>query len=130
MNKEIKINPKKIMIVNDEEQTLELKGVLEPKISNEDCLDLMKSKEVKIVYEGKKKDILDKEEKEYLASVIKPFRDKVQHISKQKIHSNDVEWLEMELELGDCAALPSFKEGTMYKGMKPYKDYTLEELGL
>lgn len=33
-------------------------------------------------------------------------------------------------EFCDCVELPKFKNGTMYKGMKFRRRYTLEELGL
>lgn len=74
--------------------------------------------------------ILDKEEKEYLEAVVRPFKSKVKFIVK-KLHSllHCTEFLAISLG-DDSATLPDFEEGTMYKGMKQFKHYTLEELGL
>lgn len=81
-----------------------------------------------------KEPILDDEEREYLAAVIRPFRDRVEFISK----------VVMDYQGGytDCyicirftdssndMSFPVFCETDMYKGMKLYEKYTLEELGL
>lgn len=72
-------------------------------------------------------EILDKEEKEYLSAVIKPFKNKVVYIKKHT--ANRYEWIGISLDNG-CFAFPDFDKGTMYKGMEPDKEYTLEELGL
>lgn len=78
--------------------------------------------------------ILDDEEREYLSAVIRPFRDRVEFISK----------VVMDYQGGytDCyicirftdsskdMSFPVFCETDMYKGMKLYDKYTLEELGL
>ena len=74
--------------------------------------------------------ILDEKEKEYLAAVIKPFREDVEYIEKIN-HSclNDKQYLRIELP-GDYCTLPLFEKGTMYKGMGVNKRYTLEELGI
>ena len=74
--------------------------------------------------------ILDKEEKEYLSAVIKPFRCKIRSISKEETMYG-YEYL--KIKLNDAVGLlnfPLFEEGAMYKGMKVNKEYTLEELGL
>lgn len=34
------------------------------------------------------------------------------------------------MNIFEAIVLPNFKKGTMYKGMIPTKNYTLEELGL
>ena len=74
--------------------------------------------------------ILDDVEKAYLSAVIKPFRNRIVHIGKTNPpFSNDKQYLFIELA-DDFCTLPNFKEGTMYKGMKQGKRYTLEELGL
>ena len=72
------------------------------------------------------KSILTKKEKEYLSSVIKPFRDRVSSISKD----GPLEYITISLDDDDFAILPNFKEDTMYKGMTLGKKYTLEELEL
>lgn len=83
-------------------------------------------------------DILDRKEKEYLQNVIKPFRDRVKSISKQKIYSK-YEYISIRFSVPldisyYCSTnyiyLPYFIKGTMYKNMEVGKEYTLEELGL
>lgn len=88
-------------------------------------------------WEEVKEDILDKEEKEYLSAVIKPFRDKVTHIAKTE---DDIEWsyaimIRVDSKVVDDDYyeffLPPFKRtSSMYKNMEVGKEYTLEELGL
>lgn len=78
-----------------------------------------------------KKDILDKEEKEYLSAVIKPFRNKVLGISKTRgIFEEKEESIVIVLKTGENIPFPYFKTNTMYKKMEPSRLYTLEELGL
>ena len=81
-----------------------------------------------IIYETPK-EILDKEEKEYLEAVIRPFRDRVVNIFKwnNSISKKEFICIEMQYEKVD---LPFFKAGTMYKEMEPNKEYSIEELGL
>lgn len=72
------------------------------------------------------KEILDEKEKEYLSAVIKPFRDRIEFIAKRRMFDDYI-----CIGLNDEAiSLPYFKKGTMYKGMKLDKKYTLKELGL
>lgn len=81
----------------------------------------------KTIYEAPK-EILDKEEKEYLEGVIRPFRDRVGHI---KICSNARGYfITIALNTDDAICLPYFEEDTMYKGMEADRNYTLKELGL
>lgn len=83
--------------------------------------------------------ILDKEEKEYLSAVIKPFRKKIVNIKKETRSfglSNTI-YYNISIRIGSETHVPSdeyidfpyFKED-MYKGMEVDKCYTLEELGL
>lgn len=84
---------------------------------------------LKVIYE--RKEILDKEEKEYLSKVIAPFRDKFKYISK--INDSKFEYIRIcidGLNRYEYIYFPNFKKGTMYKGMKLFKEYSLEELGL
>ena len=83
--------------------------------------------------------ILDKEEKEYMSNVVKPFRKRIINISKivdRYDENSRLESIQIVLrqpinnELFDYVELPYFKKGTMYKGMKLNKEYTLKELGL
>ena len=90
----------------------------------------------KTIYEAPKQ-ILDKEEKEYLEAVIRPFRDRVKHIEKEEIdfYSPTNKFLSeyIYIDLGnedESFSLPRFEKNKMYKGMKLNKEYTLDELGL
>ena len=79
--------------------------------------------------------ILDKEEKEYLSAVIRPFRKRVISLTKTSGIETKYEELEIVVKLPDkpsktCVRLPYFKKDTMYKGMELDKDYTLKDLGL
>ena len=81
--------------------------------------------------------ILDEKEKEYLINIIKPFRNCVTSVTKRNyFNSYEIEYISVTYvdRLIDNStyifSLPNFKEGTMYKGMKAGKHYTLEELGL
>lgn len=95
--------------------------------ATEDKLEeLIKSKNAKIVYEAED-EILDKEEKDYLGNFIRPFRDKVHSIAKM---GDDREFIVIEIVDEADIYMPYFEMGTMYKGMEPNKQYTLEELGL
>ena len=73
--------------------------------------------------------ILDKAEKKYLFNIIRPFRDKVNYITK-KIDGNKCEYITIVLHKCMGIFLPSFEGGTMYKGMELNKKYNLKELGL
>ena len=75
-----------------------------------------------------KPQILDKVEKKYLSNIVRPFRDKVEYIQKSETCSR--EYIKIEIKNEASINLPFFKEGTMYKGMKAVKTYTLEELGI
>ena len=79
----------------------------------------------------RKEEILDETEKRYLASVIKPFKNKIETIEKTiKIGDSSLCYLIMLLKNNDMANLPNFKKNSMYKGMETNKKYTLKELGL
>ena len=79
-------------------------------------------------------DILNKEEKEYLSAVIKPFRIIVKSISKSNVANGLYEYISIEtihpLAGTEFISFPLFKTQTMYKNMKLRKKYTLEELDL
>ena len=77
-----------------------------------------------------KEPILDDVEREYLSAVIKPFRKKVKYIAKLNGFSEAKQFIRIIMCDCDCANLPFFKGGTMYKGMEADKLYSLEELGL
>ena len=71
--------------------------------------------------------ILTEEEKEYLSAVVKPFRDEVKHISKNRYDGE--EWIQIRTKSG-LALLPPFKEGLMYNGMEAGKEYSVKELDI
>lgn len=75
------------------------------------------------------KPILDKVEKRYLKNLLRPFKNRVMYLRKLK-NRNKKEYLCITLNGFETIVLPFFKEGTMYKGMKLEKKYTLKELGL
>lgn len=77
-------------------------------------------------------DILDKREKEYLSAVIKPFRDRVISISKQKCDAGCYIRIFIENKDGiNKICLPFFsKKSSMYQGMELGKEYTLGDLEL
>ena len=76
-------------------------------------------------------EILTEREKAYLSAVIKPFRKDVEWIEKIERYYGGNEYIHITVKrYEDCCELPTFKKGTMYKGMEANKVYTLEELGL
>lgn len=85
-------------------------------------------------------DILDKEEKEYLSAVIKPFRDRVIYIAKVVVSNKEfaisikssIDFNEKGKSIAcETNNLPRFKySDEMYKGMEDNRPYKLEELGL
>ena len=75
--------------------------------------------------------ILSDKEKEYLSAVIKPFRDKVDYVKKYSFDGGEKESIGISFKNDNgYFSFPVFKKGTMYSGMYPYREYTLEELGL
>ena len=73
--------------------------------------------------------ILNEKEKEYLSNVIRPFKDRINYIYKQE-WDYEKEAICINYDGDDEVALPDFKKGAMYKGMKVEKEYALKELGL
>ena len=82
----------------------------------------------KKIYE-RKKEILDDAERRYLKAVIRPFKDKVEYITKEA-GGGGREFIHIEIAYFDSVNLPYFEKGTMYKEMKLNNHYTLKELGL
>ena len=72
---------------------------------------------------------LDKKEVKYLEAVLKPFKDKVESIRKSASGFGD-EFIIINFKEQSGMFFPFFTKGSMYKGMKVDKEYTLEELGL
>lgn len=84
-------------------------------------------------------DILSEKEKEYLKSIIRPFKDRVVSIEKRKNINSEGTFYYIAIAIKsvviDCLSetiyLPYFKpESKMYEGMELNKEYTLKELGL
>lgn len=77
-----------------------------------------------------KEPILDDVEREYLSSVIKPFRKKISCIRKSKDPRKGKNYIKIEFCDGDRMFFPNLSNDAMYKGMELDRNYTLEELGL
>lgn len=86
-------------------------------------------------------EILDDKEKSYLLHIIKPFKKYVKYIVKiemkgqEKIRICYKDYLDKEKDSETLSnytffGLPTFKAGTMYRGMELNREYTLEELDL
>lgn len=84
--------------------------------------------------------ILDDVEKQYLSSIIAPFRDEVLYITL-KTDTTNFQYRRLEIEVLECREpnceisehtikLPAFPKGNMYKNMNEEQDYSLKELGL
>lgn len=95
-------------------------------ISNRDKIAHLKREIMSLKEENKQ--ILDNAEKRYLENVIRPFKDRVISVIKENDFGED--YIKIDLNNGDTASLPNFVKGTMYKGMRSEKKYTLKELGL
>lgn len=76
----------------------------------------------------RKEEILNKAEKEYLSGVIRPFRDEIRGIVKEKF--NDKNWISIDFKNDVCMDFPNLDKKEDYKNMEAGKMYTLEELGL
>lgn len=78
--------------------------------------------------------VLDKQEKEYLENFLRPFTKTYEKIKIEKFSN----WIEIyfytfkeDKSYSDSILFPKFtKDKHMYEGMKLYKCYTLDELGL
>ena len=87
-------------------------------------------------WEEYKEPILDEEEKKYLSTVIKPFRDRITYIAKVEEDTHWFYWIMIRVDIGFLNdyydfCLPPFEEtSSMYKNMEVGKEYNLEELGL
>ena len=79
------------------------------------------------------KEILDKEEKEWLEHFLRPFiKARIRVIKSAYFdYVGEYEYEELTIMIEDCEVnLPPFSKDTMYKNMELNKEYTLEELGL
>ena len=77
------------------------------------------------------KSILTKQERNYLSSVVKPFREKILHISKLTGKNGEYICIDIRFDWEeDSILLPRFATGTLYKGMEIGKEYSVKDLGL
>lgn len=76
----------------------------------------------------RKEDILNEAEKKYLSGVIRPFRDEIRGIVKEKL--NDKNWISIDFKNDACMDFPNLDKKEDYKNMEAGKLYSLEELGL
>lgn len=76
------------------------------------------------------KPVLDDVEKEYLSTVIKPFRNRIKHFYKYPCANGNCEAIAAITKDCDYLDFPRFKKGSMYKGMELSRKYSLEELGI
>lgn len=98
-------------------------------IQKDEIILVKRPDEYRTIFE--KKEILDKKEKDYLRAVIRPFREKINSISKCGYNCYNQQYIIIKYDEGEeIIRLPDFLKGTMYKGMELDREYTLEELGL
>ena len=71
---------------------------------------------------------LTHKEREYLKFVFRPFANHIAYVRKS--NTGYSEFIEVGIYENDSMLFPDFEKGTMYKGMKPEKSYTLDELGI
>ena len=76
-----------------------------------------------------KEEILDEKEKEYLNAVIRPFRNEIDFIRKER-WSNGEQYIALfnKSSIKNSGTLPIFAKNTMYRNMEVDRDYTLKEL--
>ena len=91
-------------------------------------LKQMHHKKVKLTLEVEEP-ILDEAERKYLSSVIRPFRDRVKCVKKEK-DTNKREYINIVYDNDWLIPLPFFEKNTMYKDMELDKEYSLEDLNL
>lgn len=133
MKKEIKIkNVRNLNVLTEfgsNKPILQIEAEVNRLEEVDEYMKLLKSKNVKIVYEVED-EILDEQEKKYLRDFIRPFRDRVDYIEKSSIN-NDECYIAISIDDGDDSiCLPNFDTNDMYLGMEIGREYSLEELGL
>lgn len=85
---------------------------------------------IKIYKYYKRLDILTDEERSYLENLIKPFKNKIDFISKSRSCIDNKEYIRIGIKDDSVIVLPDFNKNEYYEGMERDKDYSLEELGL
>nr|DAG37799.1 MAG TPA: hypothetical protein [Caudoviricetes sp.] len=99
--------------------------------ANKSCIEC-KKEALEWLLEEYTEPILDDKEREYLSSVIEPFRKSV--ISIKKLEATYgweiISFYYTFQSYGCITILPPFQSGTRFKNMELGKEYTCEELGL
>ena len=120
---------------------LDKENILKDKNGSETYVSLRFDFKTNNEWEIYEEPILDEAEKKYLSDVLRPFKKSFAKIliSKSNFYiCNDNNYKEhiifILINIDGCYkevfSLPGFDKGTMYKGMKIGKDYSLEDLGL
>lgn len=131
-------NKRKIFVVNLEDSSWEMTITDETKLgrvdTHQDPFDIVKVYKdytLKEVLWEESKSILDEVEKNYLLSIIKPFKKHVVSI-KKTISIRDINKAFIVIEVNNSLniTLPFFDKDIMYNGMELNHKYTLLELGL
>ena len=78
----------------------------------------------------KTKSLLTSKEKEYLENLLRPFKEVVDYIVKERDDYNIKEFIVIRICNGEYITLPYFKFNEYYKNLESEKEYTLEELEL
>ena len=74
---------------------------------------------------------LTPKEREYLKLVFRPFASHIASVRKLSTNNSEYIWVYIwNGRNGTSMTFPVFEKGTMYKGMKLKKPYTLKELGI
>ncbi len=118
--------------IDDLDKNLNFTGICwETNSHDNDIVKIDRTVATYTIWKRKEEPILDSTERNYLSAVIRPFRNDVKSIVKENNYYDGSEYIciNYKKEATDTL-LPDFKAGTMYKGMKLNKPYTLEELGL
>ena len=77
------------------------------------------------------KPVLTDEEKEYLSTVLKPFRNEIDYIYKCSTYRGEKEYIAISFKkITRDMFFPEYPTGTMYKGMIRNKEYSLDDLGI
>ena len=77
------------------------------------------------------KPVLTDEEKEYLSTVLKPFRNEIDYIYKCSTYRGEKEYIAISFKkITRDMFFPEYPTGTMYKGVILNKEYSLDDLGL
>lgn len=93
-----------------------------------DIIKVERPTQYETVFE-RKQEILNKAEKEYLSGVIRPWRDKVRGIVKEKTSEGEY-YIAILMKNDADMNFPKLDDKDDYKGMEAGKIYSLEELEL